>query len=307
MSLVPALLLANLLQEAPGASSVPWGRDDRAALATAQETGRPLLVLFTSASCTTAATHPSVARARTAGATGSGRGGVPDPLSTDVRGEIDDCRRMEEDVWSRADVVRAAARFVPLLSDDTADRTLARRYEVATVPTLLVADPWGHEILRLVRYTPADKVLRILDALPRDFRTIEAPARVLAEAPRDPGALLAVARFYEGAGLREVAALQYERAGKDAPADSSQELALARATNLMALGRDAEAVHVVRAALEKAASGALADALLFAWTMAELRQGRAKDAEKPYQELLRRYPASKYTARAKENMAAARR
>jgi outer membrane protein assembly factor BamD (BamD/ComL family) len=62
---------------------------------------------------------------------------------------------------------------------------------------------------------------------------------------------------------------------------------------------------VSRESFEDIPEGAQSETLLFGWMMAELQEGRRKEAERPYRELLKRFPDSKYAARARENFAAA--
>jgi tetratricopeptide (TPR) repeat protein len=211
---------------------------------------------------------------------------------------------MEEFVWSNPDVAKAAARYVPVITGDTSDRTLTRRYEAATMPTTLIADPWGNEIVRLVHFVDAPRVLRILGAIPSDFAPLQVVGLELRARPRDPELLMKAAAFYEGARLLEIAERYYERGalGEGARRDplARRRLAVARGTNLLRLSKPAEAARVFRESFEDIPEGAQSEPLLFGWMMAELQQGRRKEAERPYRELLKRFPDSKYAARARD-------
>lgn len=280
-----ATAFAAVLQLASGASPIPWMRDHDAAFRAAEERRAPLLVQFSSASCP---------------------GTIVGQAASALNDEVSDCDRMEERVWSRDDVKAAAARYVPLLTGDTSDRTVTRRYEVATLPTTLIADPWGNEIVRLVHFVEAPRLVRILSALPADFAGLEPVGRALRERPDDPSLLVQAAAFYEGARLFEFAEKQYERAWRNEGARKDrglrQRLGVARGTNLLRMGKASEASRAFRDAAEEAPSEPQADVALFGWMMAELQQGRRKDAEKPYELLLARHPSSRYTGRAKEAM-----
>lgn len=276
------LVVAIAAAYAP-ARAIPWERDHGAAATAAEEKGAPLLIHFRSADCSTGRQEYSVRDAAT------------------------DCDAMEETVWSSAAVMEAASRFVPVLTGDTSDRTLTRRYEVATMPTTLIADPWGNEIIRLVHYVDAPRVIRILNAVPRDFSALSPVALALRRDPRNGDALLKAAAFYEAARLPEIAEKYYERATASDAAGADAALrtrtALARGTNLLRMRKPAEAAGVLRAAFEGAPQAAEGDAILFGWMMAELQQGRTKEAERPYRELLARFPDSKYAPKATENFA----
>src|SRR5262249_58253226 len=107
---------------------------------------------------------------------------------------------MEADVLSQPDVVAAAARFAPLLVEQSMDpnvdeRSLERRYKVYTIPTVLFADPWGNEIVRLVGLVPRDKFLGVLKAMPADFGPLDAAAKVLRDDAGNGPALASAPAF----------------------------------------------------------------------------------------------------------------
>ena len=138
-----------------------------------------------------------------------------------------DCEKLEMRTIGQAAFVAAAARFEPPILDLSAGRSrvaaeddLLRRWRVGTLPTLLVADPWGNEILRLVGPTPLDRVVRVLEAMPADLRPLRTASEVLASDPESLPALLAAAGFYEKAGLRPVAERYYETAAGTTAAKS---------------------------------------------------------------------------------------
>ena len=282
-----AALLAVFQAPAPPLAAIPWERDHRTAFAAAEERRAPLLIFFRSDACP-----------RTEVSGGSG-----------LNAEASDCDAMEERVWSRDEVRDAAARYAPVITGDTSDRTLTRRYEAATMPTTLIADPSGNEIVRLVHFVDAPRMARILGVMPSDFSALQPIALELRARPHDSEILLKAAAFYEGARLAEIAERHYERAalGEGAKRDPllRRRLAVARGTNLLRLSKPAEAARVFRDSFEDIPDGAVSETLLFGWMMAELQQDRLKEAERPYRELLKRFPDSKYAARARENFAAA--
>ena len=307
--LLGVVTLAVAAAADPPARGIPWERDHGAAGRAAEEKRAPILVHFRSDDCertdvggsapagTTPGSAPETARST------SGLGG------RSVGEATTDCDAMEETVWSNAGVVEAASRFVPVLTGDTSDRTLTRRYEAATMPTTLIADPWGNEIVRLVHYVDAARIIRILNAMPRDFSALSPAALALRRDPRDAEALLTAAAFYEGARLSEIAERYYERAAVSDGAKRDpllrRRLAVARGTNLLRIGKAADAARVFRESFEDVPDGAQSETLLFGWMMAELQQDRRKEAERPYRELLKRFPDSRYAAKARENFAAA--
>lgn len=219
---------------------------------------------------------------------------------------------------SRPDVVAATARFVPVLSDegllpgakiDPQDRNLNRRYQVATFPTVLFADPWGNETIRLVGRVPKDAFLQVVKAIPEDFAPIEKASRLLRENPESALALVASAAFYQDRGLLPVSERLFERAlgMSELTADvaSRRQVVIARGMNLMRMDKAVEAARLFERTLAEAPDGPAGDALLFGWLAALLQRGSAKEARSVFADLEKRYPASPYTAKAKQNLAAA--
>jgi TolA-binding protein len=82
---------------------------------------------------------------------------------------------------------------------------------------------------------------------------------------------------------------------------------IGRGLNLMArLGRAEEAATLFEKEIAAAPDGPGSDALLLGLVNARLSQGRRREAEAAVKQMEQRYPASPYTARAKENLAAAK-
>ena len=286
-------------RHAGAGSGVAWITDPVAAFQKAEEEGRPVLVLFTG--------DPCGSRAEI----GAGEG----PAAS--RTFQTDCELLELDVLSTPEFAAAAARYLPLLfnragrtmvGQGPADQDLRRRYEVGTIPTLLLADPWGNEIVRLVGRTPKPKVVQILSAMPEDFAPLRADGEALRKDAKAFTALLGAASFYESARLGPIAELYYERASRTAAASKDgaarRQLVLARGANLLKLGRAKDAVELLSAEAKRERDGPQADAVLFGWALASLASGDLSAARKLSEDLSRRFPDSAYTTRLRERLAA---
>ncbi|PYQ16269.1 MAG: hypothetical protein DMF80_05685 [Acidobacteria bacterium] len=272
-SLVLAGVFAAGLGKGPG---IAWSKDYTRAFAEAEERRAPLLVHFRGANC--------------------GRTTVPG--ATESRG------------GSRGDgITRPLHDNVPVLVGP-GDETLNTRYQVIVNPTTLFLDPWGNEIFRVSGYLERAKFSRILQAVPTDFAPLAAAGRGLREKPDDLAALAAVAAFYESQRLRQVSERLYERA-QAAPAAagdlaSRRQVAIARGLNLLMMGKAREAESVFEKALDAAPDAPGSDALLLGVVNAHLEAGHRREAETAYRRLQQAYPASPYTARARQNLEAAR-
>jgi len=85
-----------------------------------------------------------------------------------------------------------------------------------------------------------------------------------------------------------------------------RELVIARGLNLLMMGRGPDAARVFERGLVDAPRAPGSDALLLGLVNAHLAGGKRKDAEAAYARLAREFPDSPYTARARQNVEAAK-
>lgn len=281
---IPLLLAAG--------PSIPWTRDFTTGYAQAEERSRPVLVFFR---------------------TDCGGGNTPqNPVTaggpvTHQEG-LSPCDRMQQDVWEHASIVAAAERFTPVLIDG-GDQTLAVRYQVVRTPTTLVTDPWGNEILRVSGYFERDRTLRLLRAVPEDFRGLAVAGKALRANGQDFKALTAAAAFYQEARLPQVVehfyalALNTPRTG--VPLDTWRQAVIARGLNLMAgMGNAGSAASAFEAELSAGPDEAGSDALLLGLVNARLQQGKRPEAEAASRKLQEKYAGSPYAERARQLLSA---
>jgi hypothetical protein len=216
---------------------------------------------------------------------------------------------MQQDVWESAEIVKPAQPYIPVVLDG-GDRTLQVRYQAVRMPTTVIADPWGNEVFRTSGYIPRAKMIRILEAVPRDYSGLAAAGRTLRDNPTDFGALVAAARFYEGAGLPQVSERLYAQAlGAPGTTDvvARRQAVVSRGLNLMTqLNQAGQAAGLFEKELAAGPDAPGSDALLLGLVNARLVQGQRREAEAAVTRMEQRFPASPYTARAKQNLAAAK-
>ena len=122
------------------------------------------------------------------------------------------CREMEFRLWSRADVVALASKFVCLRVDIDHSPEIAQRYRADSVPTVVVSDPWGTEIARRQGFGNADEYLGILRAMPGDFSEIGPWQARLAANHRDLQALREIGLAYHRMKLFQASTAFLEKA-----------------------------------------------------------------------------------------------
>ena len=214
------------------------------------------------------------------------------------------CERMQEDVWESPAVIPLTERYLPVVVDG-GDATLETRYQAVRMPTTLITDPWGNEIFRVTGYLERNKMERVLEAIPGDFKPLAPFARALQKDANDLEALLGAAQYYQANRLPQVSERWYEKAAATpaAAADITvrRQVAIARGLNLLLMGRDKEAAATFEKALGEAPNAPGSDALLLGMVNANLQAGRRKEAESALQKLEKGWPGSAYAARARQN------
>jgi thiol:disulfide interchange protein len=74
------------------------------------------------------------------------------------------CQAMKHDVWPHPQVASAvSAGYVPVLVDADNDTVLAARYQVSSIPTILLLDADGRLVKRNNGFLPRSGMLRFLD------------------------------------------------------------------------------------------------------------------------------------------------
>ena len=284
------VLLAALAPGLASAAAVDWSSDLAGTFRRAPETSQPVLVHVTASPC-----------------------GHKAPIGDPSDVHETDCERFESDTLSKPAFAEAAARFLPVIvnfaartGDSPLERDLMRRWKFGTIPTLLIADPWGNEVIRLVGPTPLESTLRVLRAIPADFKPLRAAGEALRDDPDRLSALLAAAAFYEASSLRLVAERYYVRAAETSAAkagtDARRAVALPRGLNLLQMGQAKEASRVFSDEAGRGTDGDKADAVLFGWAMAELTAGDRAKAQSVADDLTRRFPQSPYAQRLQQNL-----
>jgi thiol:disulfide interchange protein len=86
------------------------------------------------------------------------------PLMVDVMADwCSICKRMDAEVYTRADVAASAARFVPVKVDGDKRPELKKQFSVSGYPTLVLLTPDGKEVGRVRGGVPYQLLISALD------------------------------------------------------------------------------------------------------------------------------------------------
>ena len=282
---LPAALLTLL---AMAGSGVQWTHDYTRAFASAEERRRPVLLFFRE-NC--------------------GGGNRPqNPIESggpiEHQEGLSACDLMQHDVWEHESVIAATERFTSIVVDG-GDQTMQVRYQVVRMPTTLVTDPWGNEILRVSGYYERAKVLRFLGAVPADFGRLAPSGKALGANGSDFAALAGAAAFYQEERLPQVVERYYSLALNTSrsavPLAAWRQAVIGRGLNLLAGLNDPEAAAgVFMGEYSAGPDEAGSDALLLGVVNARLQQGRRSAAEAAVRTLEQKHSGSPYTQRARQ-------
>ena len=115
--------MAVMNRRTPGKDIVPWRPDYPAALAEARESGKPAMLYFTAPWC-------------------------------------GPCQEMRQYTWNDATLAATLqAKFVPVKLDLDANPDLAGRYDIRSIPAMLIVTADGRELRREVGYKTANEMV----------------------------------------------------------------------------------------------------------------------------------------------------
>jgi len=262
------LLLAAFLIAVPviaHAQGVEWHKSYKDALKLARESGKPILIDFWADWC-----KP--------------------------------CKAMEANFWPRADVAEVSRNFICVKADFDSERGLASKFGVASIPNLVITDPWGLFITRSRGYgsNPTD-LLNKLSGVPTDYSSISDAVTRLDTNENDRDSLKSVADFYEGKNLYG-AALVFRARQLKATTDAAErkQIALNLGLSYLRVGDPDNALDTLKDHIKEFPDEAKNEMVLFGFIYAFTQKGKQKDAQRYLDTLKAEHPDSQLIAKATE-------
>jgi len=123
------------------------------------------------------------------------------------------CRAMDEEFWPLPEVKAAAERFVRVRVDYDTQLALRSRYNVSSIPQVIVLDPWESTLGRLRGWgRDPDDHIGLLKAVPADFAPLAADAKAAAAGDADGFAYERLGELYFPTALVGASREFFERA-----------------------------------------------------------------------------------------------
>lgn len=200
------------------------------------------------------------------------------------------CKVMDAEVYSNAAVVRAMGKVLPVRIDVDKQQPLVRKYEVASMPTLLFADSYGNELFRFAGVVTVDTMTQLLQELPGDMTTINHLAQILQNDKNNFSALDSLGRELKSDALFRASNVYYERATRvrTAPPAKVGEILIAMGHNNLELKEFRQAAQVFERYLQNFKGGPAEFEAMLGLGRAQLFQDKRADAKRTLQTLVAR-------------------
>jgi thioredoxin-like negative regulator of GroEL len=122
------------------------------------------------------------------------------------------CKVMESEVYTNSDFVQASEQFLAVRINSDKKPTIARKYHITALPTLVFTDSYGNELFRYVGTMAAKPLTELLRALPHDVSEFNRLNQILAQDKNNFEALEGMGKHLRATELYRRSNDYYQRA-----------------------------------------------------------------------------------------------
>jgi len=123
-------------------------------------------------------------------------------------------RLLRESLYVAPAVIESLRSYKCVAIDADRDSSLCGEYDVNLYPTIIVMDPYGGELQRIVGYYPPQEFLRQLSYVRQGDQVLREMFRKEEQSRDDPRFLMDFGNLLRNMGTYDAALLRYERAGQ---------------------------------------------------------------------------------------------
>jgi thioredoxin-like negative regulator of GroEL len=203
------------------------------------------------------------------------------------------CLVMDGEVYTNASVMEAMTKVLPVRIDVDKQPQIARKYELAGMPTLVFADSYGNELFRFTGTLTVPTMLQLMKELPGDVTNINRLSRVLAKDKDNFDALADLGRELRASGFWRSSNRYFARAirvrAQPDRAGTRSGLLIAIGHNHLELKEFGDAAKMFERYLKEFAGAPAEAEAMLGLARAVLYQNRRDEAKRILQRLIEKY------------------
>lgn len=217
------------------------------------------------------------------------------------------CKVMDEEVYTETIVIRAMDRLVPVKINVDQQDTVARKYDLAGMPTLVFTDSYGNELFRFTGLINATTMVQLLQELPDDVTPINRLTQAISKNKNDFAALDALGRTLRESRLYRSSNTYYGRALKLRPSRDPEghrgRILMAMGQNHLELREFTEAASVFDRYLKEVPGGPAEAEAMLGLGRAQLSQNKRAEATRTLRALTNKYTSGPISVEASRLLA----
>lgn len=246
-------------------SQIVWEKDFKKSLASARQTGKPVLIYFYTPDCQS-------------------------------------CKEMDEQYWATAAVVESAKKFVAVKLNLENEKPTAAKYNVVEAPFVAFTDPLGN-LISFQKGFDKSALRRLnlgLKEVNNDFTSLEKSYQAIERKKDDGAALLEIADAYRGWGILFLSNEFYRKALKTSEiagnAEEKERVSFALGINAVGYKDYKQAIDLLEDYLKNFPRGTYAENALTLLIVSHANLEKFKESDKYLERLKTEFPDSKNIA-----------
>jgi thiol-disulfide isomerase/thioredoxin len=248
------------------AQQIGWLKDYKEAIKIAKDSGKPIILDFTASWC-----KP--------------------------------CRKMDNEFWTRADVIEISKDFVCVKIDYDQNTTLVNKYGIRAIPTVMITDSWGLglDFHRGFAANAGKDIIEKLSFVPKNFSEIKDAGNLIETNKNSIAALSKIAEFYQQRKFYFQSNEFYSRLLKlENSSQQCENLMLNIGFNNLRVGLTDDAKTIFEKFQKEFPKSPQLDMAIYGALLVFEKKNQCQDAQKMFDQLKTKFPTSSLIPQAEQ-------